>query len=181
MPEYKVIDNEHYPNKRALIIDAANSTQARRKACKIWNLKINDRYYGASSLKIEKITNVSLEGKTVCFFFNTTNCFKEKSGQCSLFASEEFLKQFEDNPNTEKANPYHCCKVAKLVEIRDPLLFPIYLYKHKCGHYQSGSGLHRTCIAGHLKIEVPINLEEEPHSTCTACTNPEEKDILIKF
>jgi hypothetical protein len=183
MPYYKVEDPENYPNKRALILEAANTTIAKKKACKEWGLKISDQYHGESSLKAKKISFVSLAGRTVCFCFNETNCFKERSGECSLQVTELFLQQFKDDVCRPKADAYYCQKLSKFVEKIDPLKFPIFLYKHKCGHYQSGSGLHRTCIAGHLKIHVPINLGETAHKNCTACDciNQKERDVLIEF
>ena len=119
-----------------------------------------------------------IKGKSVCFYFHCKNCFKEASGQCSLIAEEEFKIQFANLE--EKADPKHCPKILGLMQMPKTKLFPVYLYKYKCGHYQTGQGQHRICIAGHLGLEIKVIINVIKDKTCDYCTNP-ENFILKNF
>ena len=44
--------------QRKIVVKAANSTQAKRKACKYWGYKPGDSWVGISSLKARKIPEV---------------------------------------------------------------------------------------------------------------------------
>ena len=113
----------------------------------------------------------SIAGKSVCFYFHRKNCFKEASGTCSLFAEEEFKKQFTNLE--EKAPPERCPTILELMQISKTKLFPVYLSKYRCGHYQNGQGQHRICIAGHLGLEIKVIIDSVKDKDCGYCTNPE--------
>jgi len=51
MPKFIVTS----PGGRTITVEAKNSTQAKRKACKIWELKPTDYWCGITSLKARKI------------------------------------------------------------------------------------------------------------------------------
>ena len=43
------------PGERTITVEAQNSTQAKRQACKYWNIKPSDPWCGLSALKAQKI------------------------------------------------------------------------------------------------------------------------------
>lgn len=45
------------PGGREIEIEAGNSTQAKRKACKLWGIKPSDKWCGVSSLIARRINN----------------------------------------------------------------------------------------------------------------------------
>lgn len=114
----------------------------------------------------------SIKGKSVCFNFFSKNCFEQASGICSLIAEEDFKKQFINLE--EKATPGHCPKILELMQKPKPKskLFPVYLYKYSCGHWQNGSGQHRICIAGHLGLEIKVKFGKVNDKPCGYCRNP---------
>lgn len=110
-----------------------------------------------------------ITGKSVCFFFNTKNCFKEASGICSLFANENFKNQY---PNLEeKATPERCPKILELMQVPKSKLFPVYLYKYRCGQ-------HRICVAGQKGLEIKVILGTIKNQDCDYCVNP--KSFTLK-
>lgn len=119
-----------------------------------------------SNIKLKPI-----KGKSVCFYFNRTNCFYEASGKCSLFATEDFKIKFTNLK--EKADPKRCPKILELMQEPNSKLFPVYLYKFRCGHYQTGQGQHRICIAGQKSLEIKVVIGKIKDKDCGYCTNPE--------
>jgi hypothetical protein len=84
--------------------------------------------------------------------------FKKLSGECSLFASEEFLKSYP-NPGG-KASPYRCKEIIQVT--MSPCISPhfsLVIWKFSCGHYMTPQGQHRCCIAGSLKKTMPVELQ----------------------
>lgn len=43
------------PGERTITVEAQNSTQAKRKACRFWGIKPSDSWCGLSALKARKI------------------------------------------------------------------------------------------------------------------------------
>lgn len=63
-----------------------------------------------------------------------------------MFLSD--LKYLDKHKETDKSNSKHCPYVYQLMLNQPDHMFPINLYKYKCGQYSTGRGQHRICILG---------------------------------
>jgi len=111
--------------------------------------------------------NFSLTGKTFSLQLIRRNCHKiaDPLNRCSLFI--EGQENLSDHVQHEKSNPKHCPYVYHLIQSEPDRMFPhrmsmgvatsfpIRIYKHKCGHYSTGQGIHRLCISGTLARPIP--------------------------
>lgn len=125
---------------------------------------------------MKEIKEFNLAGKTFCFYFHKYNCHKEQSGVCSL--TLENIQVDNCYPQFEKSNPKHCPYVYKLIKDQPSRMFPIYLYKYACGHYQTGQGQHRICISGNVKNEIHVLFEHIDDVVCGYCENPESHKLF---
>ena len=55
-PAQKFLYEVSLASGRSVMVEAANSTQAKRKACKYWGYKPGDPWLGLSSMKAQKIS-----------------------------------------------------------------------------------------------------------------------------
>jgi hypothetical protein len=55
-PARKFLYEVSLASDRSVIVEAANSTQAKRKACKYWGYKPGDPWLGLSAIKARKIS-----------------------------------------------------------------------------------------------------------------------------
>ena len=118
------------------------------------------------------IKDFNLVGKTFCFNFHRYNCHMVATGSCSLFDSE-WTSCDPGHKETEKAHPNHCPYVSWLMKNHPKHMLPIYVYKYKCGHYQTGQGQHRLCISGNQRNRIPVTLDTIKDKLCGFCENPE--------
>jgi len=125
-------------------------------------------------MKPKLIKDFSLIGKKLVFYFHRYNCYEEYSGHCLLHNPNQLL-EIQEKPNTfEKGAFDYCPNLSKvIISCSKPSLFPVYLYKYKCGHYQTGQGQHRLCIAGNLVLKIPVLLGDNKNQVCGYCNEPE--------
>ncbi|GMK39060.1 hypothetical protein PCCS19_21140 [Paenibacillus sp. CCS19] len=129
-----------------------------------------DYYFDLNNIRV-RVNDFDLKGKSVSFYFHVGNChvFKDPSKGCSLFL--QGLEDLDKHKDTDKSNPKHCPYVNQLMMKEPERMFPINLYKYKCGHYSTGQGQHRFCISGTLGRNIPIViLGFENHLDCGSCS-----------
>ncbi|MFB6475916.1 hypothetical protein [Paenibacillus glucanolyticus] len=117
------------------------------------------------------IKDFDLKGKSVSFYFHIGNChvYKDPSQGCSLFL--QGLDDLEQHNRNDKFNAKHCLYVNQLMQEEPKRMFPINLYKYKCGHYSTGQGQHRFCISGTLSRPIPtVILGFHNHLDCGSCS-----------
>jgi hypothetical protein len=51
------------PGEREIVIEAKNSTQAKRKACRFWGIKPNDEWCGITALTARRMRGLRKEGR----------------------------------------------------------------------------------------------------------------------
>ncbi|MEK3685011.1 hypothetical protein [Paenibacillus sp. FSL R10-2736] len=129
-----------------------------------------DYYFNLDNVRV-RVKDFDLSGKSVSFYFHAGNChvYKDSSKGCSLFL--QGLVDLEKHKDTDKSNPKHCPYVNQLMQEEPDCMFPINLYKYKCGHYSTGQGQHRFCISGTLSRPIPVViLGFIYHMNCGSCS-----------
>ncbi|MTI83427.1 MAG: hypothetical protein FH756_05850 [Firmicutes bacterium] len=103
---------------------------------------------------MEFIESFSPKGKAFSFHFTKDTCYQVRTGKCPL----------EINNQDE-----YCAKLS--TKIYDTFeMDPVFIVRHRCGHYDFSNGQHRTCIAGRLGLTIPVWIGEE-RSLCDSCRN----------
>lgn len=129
-----------------------------------------DYYFDLKNIRV-RVNDFDLKGKSVSLYFHAGNChvYKDPSKGCSLFL--QGLEELEKHIYYDKSNPKHCPYVNQLMKEEPDRMFPINLYKYKCGHYSTGQGQHRFCISGTLGRPIPtVILGFENHLNCGSCS-----------
>jgi hypothetical protein len=129
-----------------------------------------DYYFNLDKVRV-RVKDFDLSGKSVSLYFHAGNChvFKDPSKGCSLFL--QGLEELEKHRPTDKSNPKHCPYVNQLMKEEPDRMFPINLFKYRCGHYSTGKGQHRFCISGTLGRPIPtVILGFENHLNCGSCS-----------
>jgi hypothetical protein len=139
-----------------------------------------DYYFDLNKIRV-RVIDFDLKGKSVSFYFHVGNChvYKAPSKGCSLFL--QGLDDLEKHRPTDKSNAKHCPYVNQLMKDEPERMFPINLYKYKCGHYSTGQGQHRFCISGSLCRPIPtVILGFHNHLNCESCSMP-DRFVLKNF
>ncbi|WP_405141166.1 hypothetical protein MHI48_16780 [Paenibacillus sp. FSL H7-0942] len=138
-----------------------------------------DYYFNLDKIRV-RVKDFDLKGKSVSLYLHPGNChfYKDPLKGCSLFL--QGLVDLDKHKDTDKSNPKHCPYVNQLMKEEPDRMFPIYLYKYKCGHYSTGQGQHRFCISGTLGRPIPtVILGFENHFYCGSCSEEEVYTLKI--
>lgn len=105
----------------------------------------------------------------IYFTFTRNECFREKTGECSLDCDTKLIK--EKNKLSQKRSSRNYCQ-RLYNEMKSGNYFykedPLELSYHNCGHYDIGCGRHRICICQKKKLEIKVNVSEE-NDLCEKC------------
>ena len=118
-----------------------------------------------------KLESFSPKGKTFCFILNRDTCYRIYSGHCPLDTGV--------NPAKKEGSSTYCKKLSLALYStfqRDPVA----IVKCKCGHYTFINGQHRTCIAGRLGYNIPVDYFEDDDN-CAYCNGTWKGSFLVTF
>lgn len=126
------------------------------------------------------IENFNPRNKKFHFKLSKYDCYKQKSGVCSLdnITIEELLKFDSKGSEYGESRIQYCRGMAKLF-LENKFKAPADIYLNiKCGHYSCSGGQHRTCVVAHLlkkgvSVKLNVNLCEN-NSVCRYCLMQEE-------
>lgn len=116
-------------------------------------------------------------GKHFSFNFNDGSCFEKATGVCLFDAENEFIEKNKNLPGKNIAS--RCFKIYELM--KEGKLWPPVLVEHSCGHFSSGDGQHRLCIAGKNQMTIKVDYVNDKNGKCDWCENPDEKTNIYSL
>lgn len=120
-----------------------------------------------------------------CFYFSEHDCYKLKTGICSLNLSEteydEKLKLSTHESNTYAAKVSYCRELAD--KMKQDANFSsnmgIRAEKYACGHIAFSDGQHRTCISKRLKFpKLELDKLGQAPYLCRVCGKKDKKATI---
>lgn len=124
-----------------------------------------------------KLNIVDLSDKILSFRFDAYCCYflNEKVCPLSLTENELTAKNIPESNTLDRGHDvYFCRKMLESMQTKEGLekLFlsadASYIIKKECGHYQC-NGQHRLCIAKHLGLLIPVDVQKDTSIKCEGC------------
>lgn len=119
--------------------------------------------------------NINPQEYSYAFRLGKYDCFKVRSGICSLHLTDEQyqeIKKREENQHFSDGSVDYCRLLASHMTKEDWFNknTNINAYLYNCGHVAFGDGQHRTCIAKKLgKERLVLNVFETNDMICRVC------------
>lgn len=99
------------------------------------------------------------------------DCFKQRTGVCSLMLSENEFEQYAESEARRQSdeNSVHYCRHMLMLMQKNGTP-PIHAHRNMtCNHISLTDGQHRSCISKTMSMALPAELSSQ-HTYCSSCT-----------